>query len=78
MRSPGSRKHPGTSRSQLLWRRPLLECFQWSDEADRQCLAHEIADVAIYLLLLADYTGIDLEAAILSKLSLNYGREWTR
>ena len=57
----------------------LLELFQWlaPDEARRQVVekkervAEEIADVAIYLIELADVAGIDLAAAIAAKLEKN-------
>lgn len=55
----------------------ILEHFQWNgDLADRDALAGELADVALYLLQLASVTGIDLERAILDKLAVNYGRTW--
>jgi NTP pyrophosphatase (non-canonical NTP hydrolase) len=55
----------------------VLEHFQWSEEAkDREALASELADVALYLLQLASVTGIDLETAILKKLEVNAKREW--
>ena len=55
----------------------ILEHFQWNgDVKDRDALAGEMADVALYLLQLASVTGIDLEQAILAKLSVNYGRTW--
>jgi NTP pyrophosphatase (non-canonical NTP hydrolase) len=57
----------------------LLELFQWlaPDEARRQAVekrervSEEIADVAIYLIELADVAGIDLAAAIEAKLEKN-------
>src|SRR5437660_1548753 len=57
----------------------LLEHFQWKDKAEserhaaenREAVAEEMADVAIYLLELADNLGIDLEKAILAKLDRN-------
>lgn len=57
----------------------LLELFQWSDAADsaavvankREQIADEIADVAIYLLFLADDLGIDLLQAIETKMDAN-------
>ena len=57
----------------------LLELFQWTDMAAsaelattrRQQLADEIADVAVYLIELADNLGIDLIAAIHSKMDAN-------
>jgi len=57
----------------------LLELFQWltPDESRRYALEHrervseEIADVAIYLIELADVAGIDLASAIEAKLEKN-------
>ena len=57
----------------------LLELFQWmsGDEArrhaaeNRERVSDEIADVAIYLIELADITGIDLAQAIEAKLGKN-------
>jgi NTP pyrophosphatase (non-canonical NTP hydrolase) len=55
----------------------VLEHFQWRAETrDRDALAGELADVALYLLQLASLSGIDLEQAILDKLRQNEGREW--
>ena len=54
----------------------VLEHFQWGEAAPGPELAGELADVALYLLQLASLSGIDLERAILDKLSLNYQRYW--
>jgi NTP pyrophosphatase (non-canonical NTP hydrolase) len=55
----------------------VLEHFQWDGEVtDRDALAGELADVALYLLQLASVSGIDLEQAILDKLNENFGRTW--
>jgi NTP pyrophosphatase (non-canonical NTP hydrolase) len=55
----------------------VLEHFQWNETAkDRDELAGELADVALYLLQLAYLTDIDLEQAILDKLAVNYRRRW--
>jgi NTP pyrophosphatase (non-canonical NTP hydrolase) len=54
----------------------VLEHFQWGEEADRQALAGELADVALYLLQLAYLTDIDLAQAVLDKIDLNYRRTW--
>ncbi len=55
----------------------ILEHFQWSEVSkDRQELGDEMADVALYLLQLANVSGIDLEKAILNKLNKNYTRTW--
>jgi NTP pyrophosphatase (non-canonical NTP hydrolase) len=55
----------------------VLEQFQWSDAAPEQDeLGAELADVALYLLQIASLAEIDLEAAILKKLEINYQRRW--
>ena len=55
----------------------VLEHFQWVDSVkDKDELAGELADVALYLLQLASITGVDLEQAILNKLAVNKDREW--
>jgi len=60
----------------------VLEHFQWLtaeesarlDEAARAELAHEIGDVLIYLVRLAELTGIDPLAAACEKMALNARR----
>jgi NTP pyrophosphatase (non-canonical NTP hydrolase) len=52
----------------------VLEHFQWGEEAVPEDLAEELADVALYLLQLAYLTGVDLEEAVLDKLTVNYER----
>lgn len=55
----------------------ILEHFQWGDQVkDRDALAGELADVALYLLQLASISDIDLEQAILDKLAYNQTRTW--
>ncbi len=54
----------------------VLEHFQWSETCQPEALAEELADVALYLLQLADTQGIDLEKAILDKLARNATRSW--
>lgn len=59
----------------------LLEHFQWltaeeslalrGDAEGLQAIAEEMADVAIYLIRLADRLGVDLETAIAAKILLN-------
>ena len=57
----------------------LMEVFQWSDgmaaervlPEDRAQAREEIADVAIYLTLLANDLDIDLEQAMLDKVTQN-------
>jgi len=60
----------------------LLEHFQWLTEAQsrelseeqRQQVGHEIADVLLYLLQLADKLDIDPVAAAYQKLAINAGK----
>lgn len=55
----------------------VLEHFQWSEQpVDREELAGELADVALYMFQLSSLAEIDLEQAILAKLERNYGRSW--
>ncbi len=54
----------------------VLEQFQWNDTPDRDALAGELADVLLYLLQLADLSGIDLTRATLDKLAHNATRTW--
>lgn len=59
----------------------LTEIFQWMSETDSHAAASnaktadavrdEIADVALYLIRLADVLGVDLNAAIVTKLASN-------
>ncbi|QBR44285.1 nucleotide pyrophosphohydrolase [Stenotrophomonas indicatrix] len=59
----------------------LNEIFQWMTEADSfkaasseataNAIRDEIADVALYLIRLSDVLGIDLNAAVSSKLATN-------
>jgi NTP pyrophosphatase (non-canonical NTP hydrolase) len=57
----------------------VLEHFQFREQAsNKEALAGELADVALYLLQLAYLSEIDLEQAILEKLQQNYGRTWER
>ena len=54
----------------------ILEHFQWNEKFDKNELADELADVALYLLQLASISDIDLEQAVLKKLEINVEREW--
>lgn len=57
----------------------LLEHFQWRSDtevaqhlaSDKERVAEEIADVVIYAIQLADVAGIDLGAAIATKIAKN-------
>jgi NTP pyrophosphatase (non-canonical NTP hydrolase) len=74
-------KRPQTPRnlaiSLSLEANEVLEHFQWQDDLkEKDELAGELADVALYLLQLASVSGIDLEQAVLKKLETNAKREW--
>ncbi len=74
-------KRPQTPRnlaiSLSLEANEVLEHFQWGEDLkDKDELAGELADVALYLLQLASISGINLEQAILDKLETNADREW--
>jgi len=57
----------------------LVEIYQWMteeqsknlSEKDKQRVTEELADIMIYLLRLADKTGIDIEKAISDKVDIN-------
>jgi len=59
----------------------LVEIFQWltpeesqaiaQDPARHQHLGEEIADVLLYLLQIADHSGVDIEQALERKLVMN-------
>ena len=49
----------------------LLECFQWSNEFDRQAVQEELADVMSYCIDLADALGVDMEEILLDKIAKN-------
>jgi len=48
----------------------LLECFQWSSDADVERVRMELADVLTYCYLLADRLGLDAVEIIREKLAL--------
>jgi dCTP diphosphatase len=48
----------------------LLECFQWSDDADLDAVKLELADVLTYCFLLAAKMSLSPEQIVLEKLEL--------
>lgn len=48
----------------------LMECFQWSADADPAQMRDELADVLTYCLLLADKIGVDPDQIVLDKLAV--------
>ncbi len=56
--------------------KPAVEARQAAIAKHRAGLESELADVMAYLLKLANYAGVDLEAAYLSKMQHNQERSW--
>lgn len=52
----------------------LLELFLWKDNDDKEKLADEIADIAMFLQYLAMQNGIDIDYEIDKKISKNESR----
>jgi NTP pyrophosphatase (non-canonical NTP hydrolase) len=48
----------------------LLECFQWSGDADEEKVRNELADVLTYCLMLANKLGVDPDQIVLDKLAV--------
>ncbi|GAA0993976.1 nucleotide pyrophosphohydrolase [Subtercola frigoramans] len=48
----------------------LLECFQWSAEADVERVREELADVLTYCMLLAQRIGADPDQIVRDKLAI--------
>ncbi len=49
----------------------LLECFQWSSEADDEALKEELADVMNYCIQMAQKKGYDICEILNSKIDKN-------
>lgn len=49
----------------------LLECYQWSEEADLEHVKEELADVMVYCQNMLDALGLDADEIIQSKMDKN-------
>ena len=49
----------------------LLECYQWSDDADLAHVREELADVIVYCQNLLDKLGLDVDEIANSKMAKN-------
>ena len=49
----------------------LLECYQWSDEADIDKVQEKLADVLVYCQDLLDCLGLDADEIIMAKMARN-------
>lgn len=54
----------------------LLECFQWSDEAEKKKVEDELADILIFAAQLSNVMEIDLSKAVEKKLQIDKQRNW--
>ena len=52
----------------------ILEHFQWDNQFDAHQVSEELADVFIYLVLMADSIDVDLKEVVLNKISKNESR----
>ena len=49
----------------------LLECYQWSDDADLEHVREELADVIVYCQNLLDKLGLEVDEIVNSKMAKN-------
>ncbi len=49
----------------------LLECYQWSDDANIEHVKEELADVIVYCQDLLDKLGLDVDEIVNSKMTKN-------
>ena len=49
----------------------LLECYQWSDDADLQHVQEELADVIVYCRNMLDALGLDEDEIVNRKMDQN-------
>ena len=49
----------------------LLECYQWSDEADLEHVKQELADVIVYCQNMLDALGLDEDEIVNAKMAQN-------
>ena len=49
----------------------LLECYQWSEEADIEHVKEELADVIVYCQNMLDVLGLDADVIVNDKMTTN-------
>ena len=62
---------PNIAKSIAIEAAELLECYQWSDEADIEHVKEELADVMVYCRNLLDELGLDEDEIINAKMTQN-------
>jgi NTP pyrophosphatase (non-canonical NTP hydrolase) len=64
------------SKRRLVNGRGPAQTLEEAIEQNRTALRGDLADLLAFILKIANYTGIDLEAAYLEKMRQNVAREW--
>ena len=62
---------PNIAKSIAIEAAELLECYQWSDEADIEHVKEELADVIVYCQNMLDCLHLDVDAIVNSKMTKN-------
>lgn len=61
----------GELQERFLWRTPAEAVVDLRDRTKRDAVEQELADVLIFVLLLADYLDLDVDRAVLRKIRAN-------
>lgn len=62
---------PNIAKSIAIEAAELLECYQWSDDADLEHVKEELADVIVYCQNMLDCLGLDVDEIVNSKMTKN-------
>jgi len=62
---------PNIAKSIAIEAAELLECYQWSDEADIEHVKEELADVIVYCQNMVDCLHLDVDEIVNSKMTKN-------
>ncbi len=68
---PSFQTPEGLAKSIVIEAAELLECYQWSSEADLDAVCDEVADVIIYAHMLVWNLGLDEDELVRRKLAKN-------
>jgi NTP pyrophosphatase (non-canonical NTP hydrolase) len=60
---------PNIAKSIAIEAAELLECYQWSDDADLEHVKEELADVIVYCQNMLDCLGLDVDEIVNSKMT---------
>lgn len=62
---------PNIAKSIAIEAAELLECYQWSDNADLEHVKEELADIIVYCQNMLDCLGLDVDEIVNSKMTKN-------